>query len=358
VTGNGTYDFSLNSPSGSYSTGLNFYTKENTVGQPGPRLVVTIDRPATPAIEDGLWRDRNLDLNGATPPPAEDSGVSWRNRMNAEEARFGVFDRWREYHPPGNLPFSGTNHPEEQALADGKKLFLSWKPYPDGQSWAYTAAGNYDATLNAVFTDMANDCGIDECWMAISHEPDNDDGPPGFSYANYRGMWQRVMDARDAHAPNVKLAWIMTGFGAGASESDPQNKKQDYLNLWPDDGADRPDIIGHDPYINKDTPATTMSVRIEERTHWFVNNIANKPVAIFEWGCDVGGAVSDHGTADHRADCITNVKNNLADIAAEGVVHLTYFDARSDEFAEYGPDANTPQDENAYQSLLTTMRSS
>ena len=48
VAGNGTYTFVMWSPAGSYSTGMNFYTKENTVGEAPPRLVLTVSHQSAP----------------------------------------------------------------------------------------------------------------------------------------------------------------------------------------------------------------------------------------------------------------------------------------------------------------------
>jgi PKD repeat protein len=46
TSGNGSYYFAL-APT-NISSGMNFYTKENTVGQPAPRLVLSINRPQAP----------------------------------------------------------------------------------------------------------------------------------------------------------------------------------------------------------------------------------------------------------------------------------------------------------------------
>jgi hypothetical protein len=44
------YNFALHSPPASYVQGLSFHTKENAVGQPVPRLVVSINRPTVPVL--------------------------------------------------------------------------------------------------------------------------------------------------------------------------------------------------------------------------------------------------------------------------------------------------------------------
>lgn len=48
ITGNGTYAFTMWSPANSYTTGMNFQPKENTVGKLPPRLVLHVDHQSSP----------------------------------------------------------------------------------------------------------------------------------------------------------------------------------------------------------------------------------------------------------------------------------------------------------------------
>jgi len=72
ITGNGTYYFAL-APT-NVSSGLNFYTKDNTVGQPGPRLSVNINRPQAPVAALSLPATTSsvdsvtADASGSTDP--------------------------------------------------------------------------------------------------------------------------------------------------------------------------------------------------------------------------------------------------------------------------------------------------
>jgi hypothetical protein len=330
-----------------------------------PFATPTCPDPPT-GINDGLWRNRNLNIGTGDEAGSEDHGVGWRARMDREVAQFGAFQgTWHDYNGVGETDVMSAA--AEQALAQGRRLTLGWKPWD--VSWQDTASGGYDTELNQVFTDAADNCGGTAatpvrdaaCSFVIGHEADNDppflSGNPAFQAADYRAMWQRVMNARDSHCPECKLGWVVTGFGSGPGEPDPGNKKQDYLDLWPDNDARRPDFKGHDPYIQATVAAAEIATRIEGRTAWLTANLDGPDqVMIFEWGCDHGGTLADRGTVQHRAACFDAVRANLADMAALGIFELTLYDARSNELANYGSELNTPADENAYQALLDALR--
>lgn len=296
-----------------------------------PQLVVNFEPiPAKPKV--GHWRNRPAD------------GGSWRDKLNAAEAQFGAFQgHWRNFHPAGSPPLAAV---EEQALADGKRLFLNWKPYPAGQTWKYTADGSYNATLDSVADDLKAQAPR-EIWLTIGHEPENDlnEAVVGWRSVDYRNMWAQVRARFNARGvANVK--WVMTYMGF-------ENHRPIMDDLWPGDGL--VDIVAQDPYINKSAPAAELGQKMVERLVWLRDNEAtnrhwgpqSKPQVFPEWGCDLGGAAADRGTDQHRADCINGVKNRLLELGQLNLIELDFFDAGSNWLTSTGVD------QAAYRSLKT-----
>ncbi|HJU00143.1 MAG TPA: hypothetical protein VJ966_02930, partial [Actinomycetes bacterium] len=305
--------------------GLSLLLKENTTGGGGGPT-----GPAYPVI--GLWRNA----------PAE--AGTWRQVMDGREAVYGTFQgHWSQYHGPGSLPLNAA---EIQAIQDGKRLHIFWKPYPAGQHWAYTAAGSYDATINQVAQSIKS-VSPAEVWLTLHHEPENDTtlGSGNFSYSAYRGMWQRVRARFDANQV-TNVVWVCVFMNSHANPSSRFPAAGDgMINLWGSDGVmdGLVDIISQQDYIVCSTAASEIAVKWIEDLDFLDNNAAagrqwhTKPKAVTEWGADLGGNLNpcgvsggERGTAQHRADTIAAVEAILAELADRGVVELRYFDARSD----------------------------
>ncbi|MGP3988997.1 hypothetical protein [Streptomyces sp. 3N207] len=278
---------------------------------------------------------------------------TWGDRMRAAEGQYGPFaGHWRNYRPAGEEPLDDkpTGDDERAALAAGKQLHLSWRPYPDGQNWAYTASGANAQQLRSVMRRLQATCEQhDTCsdiWLSIAHEPELDFREncgeirpcAGYQYADFRGMWNEVAKARKAvGADKVRLVWIVQGW---------RNDKDFHANLWP--GNDKVDVVGQDPYIMQGTPAAELGERMVQRKGWFEDwsdekhDYASKPHIFAEYGCDLEG----RGDAQHRADCIKSVRRSLPQIADHDdpgeirVVEMAFFDARTSrlEDAESSPD--------------------
>lgn len=269
----------------------------------------------------GHWRNHH--------PGDNTEPEGWLARMTAAEDTYGAFaGHWRNYHAPED-PLPMTD--DEIAAADaGRPLHISWKPRPAGEDWAYTASGAYDDTIEQVMTDLRDHCGQD-CWLSIEIEPENkvdETAGSGYTTADFRGLWQRVADARErVGADNVRLVWVLQGY---------EQWRPLYADLWP--GNDVVDIVGHDPYIRKDEAAGRLAEKMLSRTSWLIENsdaahdYGSKPFLIAEYGCDINttGGTDARGTDAHRAACLDGVREALDELAALGVIELELFDARSD----------------------------
>ena len=234
-----------------------------------PQLVVNFEPiPAKPKV--GHWRNRPAD------------GGAWRDKMNAAETQFGTFQgHWRNFHPAGSLPLTTA---EEQALADGKRLFIDWKPYPAGQTWKYTADGSYNATLDSVADDLKAQAPR-EIWLTIGHEPENDlnEAVVGWRSLDYRNMWAQVRARFNARGvTNVK--WVMTYMGF-------ENHRPIMDDLWPGDSL--VDIVGQDPYITKSRPAAELGQKMVDRLVWLRDNEATNR----HWGPQSSRRCSPSGAA-------------------------------------------------------------
>lgn len=266
-----------------------------------------------PRVALGHWRNQ----------PAE-SGAAWRTRMDAAEAQFGPFaGHWRDYLGVGSSGQLSAAH--RQALADGKRLFINWKPW--STNWAQVASGARDPVIIPAAQSWAAPAGpAGDRWVCFGHEPENDGGAP----ADFIAMFRRTATLFRQYAPAVKIAWVCMGFDVPTS-----------ARYWP--GAAYVDLLCHDPYITKGVAAAEMANRIIDRTgdlRQALPDAAGLPVVVAEWGPDLGGDLStERGTDQHRADAINGVRARLADIAAAGVVELCYFDARTDYLTAAGPDA-------------------
>jgi len=169
ITANGTYNFALHSPPGSYTQGVNFYTKENTVGQLAPRLAVTINRPAGPAF-------------GISVPAGQAERLGHLGRIPwARGPYYGV----------DGLPatFDVT---QGNALAPEHRLKMSFKRLP-----AQILDGSYDAKIKGYLDSVPAGWTVGVTYW---HEPNCEiaHGPPctatWFSAADFKAAWYRIGD--------------------------------------------------------------------------------------------------------------------------------------------------------------------
>jgi hypothetical protein len=287
----------------------------------------------------------------------------WWDSVTAAENEYGAFSgHLRNYHAPGEEPLDGTTEEgkaERKAIQAGKKLHLSWRPYPKGGNWADVKGEQSGKQLRDVMRRLKSACG-DGCtdvWLSIVHEPELDWRDPdncgevapceGFENADYRRMWQEVFEAReDVGADKVKLVWIVQGF------REHWDKKL-YKPLWP--GNDKVDIVGQDPYIKATDKEDALGKRMIEGVERFQDesdpqhDFASKPHIFAEYGCDLGGE-GTRGDAEHRGNCIDGVREALpeiVDIPNFTVIEMEFFDARSNWIS----DDNKSPDNQAYRDL-------
>lgn len=275
----------------------------------------------------GLWRNKPGD-------------GTWRDRLDADEAEFGPFaGHWSNYKAAGA---AGTlNAAEQTALAEGKLLHVYWKPQAAGGTWAQVASGSRNTQIDAAATSIKAQA--QDIWLTIHHEPENDVGGAGsgMTATDYRGMWAKVRERFDlASVTNVTWVWVfMTHLAQPALLPD----------LWP--GNTYVDIVAPQPYITCSVTASTLATKWTDCLDWLQTNRdashawswTDRPIAITEWGADLGGndwacgtippgetQPGDRGTTTHRKDAIDGIAAILSTLASKNVVELRYFNAGSD----------------------------
>jgi len=272
VTGNGDYEFSLNSPPGSYASGLNFYPKENTAGQPGPRLVVTY-QPGCAAGPDA----KLVPACGAWLGSTDDSAAEIS--LATQEALLGRrFDLVRLYKPNPALRFP-TAH-EQTWASQGRILTYSWKPdnYPGG-SCQTVAGGARDADIDAL-ADHIRATGI-RLFLAVHHEPEGD-CPAASFVAMFRHVRDRMVARMGAQAGLI--VWYVNYLG----HSTPGDVA-DLNAYYPGDGY--VDWIAWDPYNWKYCQAGTwkqFGEQVDNVYEWAQANHPTKPLMIAETGTNEG----------------------------------------------------------------------
>lgn len=301
VTANGAVSFMIrtNTP----GAVLTFGARDNANTALRPRLTLTTAVPK-PNIAVGHWRNH-----------PSDSGVAWAARLNATEATFGPLEgHWRDY-----LTASADGQLQQRhldALAAGKRLFVNWQ-VAGGSTWAQVASGARDSVITAAADQWAANCTVvDDCWVTFNHEPENDVGKG--TAADYNAMFRHVYAIWHAHAPKVKVAWVVMGFDQAKA-----------AQFWP--GGASVDIVAHDPYISPTTDPALLAQRIIDRSKALLTlpGAAGKPVVIAEYGADL----PDPGTAAHRAAALDGIANRIPEIAAAGVIELDMFDALSNSLS-------------------------
>lgn len=291
--------------------------------QPGQRLRLTAPATVEPPPEPPP----------PPPPPklvlghyAGHGGGSWRERVDAIEAKYGKFQGHQRYYWSSGT--SGQLSADLKAWMDAdprNRLFANWKPW--STNWAQVASGARDSVIIAAAKTWAPYVAKGQFLLTFGHEPENDGMPP----ADYVAMWRRAAPLMRQYAPGIKLVWTMMGKFSGHPHSL-------YESLWP--GAEHVDVIGHDPYIVKGAAPTKLPQNMIDgaKDLRLLPGAADLPVIAAEWGADLGGGTTSRGTDQHRADSFDAVTARLADLVACGHVELDLFDAGSDYLSASGPD--------------------
>jgi hypothetical protein len=278
VSGNGTYSFALWSPPDSYAIGMNFHTRENTLGAPAPRLVLSVDRPQTARF-----------------PGDPGPGKVWFGLNNATgyhtvEAQLP--------HPLGLLRiYNGLNWGVPMtgvagAIAEHKIPYISWKVAPYSVSTVPQSAIN---TLCANLKSFAPN----PIWATVFHEPEND-FTTAAQAAAYRSLFRGTVHTCDAMGV-TNVAWteptLMAPFSFGtASGRNPAWWEPDWKGTstgtaadW-FTGADRVvDILSIDiyvPLLNSDDwqlMSTTLAT-VKQRWTALGMPLAGRPWAVAEQG--------------------------------------------------------------------------
>jgi PKD repeat protein len=297
VTGNGTYDFVLHASSGDLPGAVNFYTKENTVGQLAPRLGVVIDRPATntPPVANLTGPASTLDDHQVVYDPSGSSDADM-------DTLTCTFD-WDDGTTTGPQACTSTNHTfadpgtytVEVTVSDGQatdtdtvqtvvgvgttfgsnykgvykstyapikvqRVFFTGAPqvfgavYTEGDltdpihtvvsfklSPQSVLAGTHDTLLANWAASFPTDRRID--WTFI-HEPENQIQNGDFTFAQYRDAFIRIHGIVENNAPaqaDHHANLILMAFSLAPSAN------RDWYNYYPDDDTTR---TNGSPYVD------------------------------------------------------------------------------------------------------------
>jgi hypothetical protein len=322
VTGNGTYSFALWSPPGSYATGMNFHTRENTAGKPGPRLVLSVDRPAAARF-----------------PGDPGAGKLW----------FGLNDvtgyqtvQAQLPHPLGlHRVYNGNNWgvpvaDVSRAIADQQIPWVSWKVAP------YTVSTVPQSAIDTVCADLKS-FAPHPIWGTIFHEPE-DDLTTAAQAAAYRSLFRSVVRTCDTLGV-TNVAWteptfqapFTFGTGSGRNpawwEPDWKGTSAGTSADWYT-GADRViDVLAVDSYIplfssdNWQLLSTTFAL-VKQRWVGLGMPLAGRPWAIGEQGVKSDPAQPTRGP---------NAMQDVYDTAlANGFVGISWWTTGGDSFC-HGP---------------------
>ena len=275
ITANGTYQFALGSPPGSYPTGMNFYPKENTAGKPGPRLVLSVDHvnrfPGDPGVGKFV-----TGLNSNAQYDAVQAGMPARFlvRRSYNGLNFGV-------------PMSAVN----EDVAVNRIPMVSWKLAP------YTLTTVPMAAIHQVCTNLKSVAPHPVFATGIFHEPE-DDFPSATDAANFRTLFRlQVQTCRGDGVTNV--AWVSPFFQAPytfgtSSGRDPRFWNPDWRGTTT---AGNPaadyftgtssviDMDGLDFYVSRSIDSRPLATQWSlVQAKWAAQGYTHKPVLIGELG--------------------------------------------------------------------------
>ena len=322
VTANGSYSFALWSPPGSYATGMNFHTRENTAGKPAPRLVLSVDRPAAARFPGDpgvgkVWFGLN-DVNG------------YRNVQAQLPHPLGLH---RVYN--GNnwgVPMADV----AAAIADHQIPYVSWKFAP------YTVGTVPQSAIDTACTNLKS-FAPNPIWATIFHEPE-DDLTTAAQAAAYRALFRTVVRTCDALGV-TNVAWTEPTFqapftfGTGSGRN-PAWWEPDWKGTSTATSADWYtgterviDILAIDSYIplfstdNWQLLSTTVAL-VKQRWTALGMPVAGRPWAIGEQGVKSDPAQPTRGP---------NAMQNVYDTAlANGFVGIAWWTTGGDSFC-HGP---------------------
>lgn len=162
IQSDGSYAYALYSDPNSYSTGMNFHSKENTSGKLPPRLVLHVDHtdPPAPRPESGMSMDQQVNGGG--------SGQTWNQARAFYDSTYG----------------DSTHKPIQRSFITGMPSAGNWgNVVPTDRSavvsfkttdFAGVIAGNYDTQLTAFFqATPAASTGNNYYWTFFHEMEDN-----------------------------------------------------------------------------------------------------------------------------------------------------------------------------------------
>jgi hypothetical protein len=215
-------------------------------------------------------------------------------------------------------------------LAHGRLPHVSMKP---AGTWRDIASGERDNWLASMLRPLAAE--ESPVLFTLSHEPENDAGPPGMEPSDYVAMQRRLIDLAAMLAPMVIVAPILQGW-----TFDPRRDDLD-PGLWI--VPDAP-VIGFDVY-NPWSPTNGKEWRsfgstLDEVTAWF----GDAPVVIGEYGCR-----DDPENPGLAAEWLRDAANYARN---HNIVSMSYFNSHMN--APEGSWELTGERESAFAELLAS----
>ena len=307
VTGNGTWEFGLDTPAGGNTS---FYTKEHGVDQPVLRIdysVPAVNAKLVPA--QGAWWGDYVSSNTSDVVPRE----------NLVGRKFDItkfYHDWNDTFPTAA---------ETQLVQGGRFLYLAFNTRDFSNSanntcWGAVANGSQDANIVRIANNVKA-AGY-KLFLSFAIEPEGSDGTPCNassqvfgSAADFIGAWQRIYTVFQQQAvSNAVWVWNVTG-GAPSTAFTfyPGDQYVDWI-AW--DPYNWYDCSGHnDPWIELSTKASTFY------NYAMSNGHGNKPFMLSEFGSDEANAGDGHSKGTWFRNIAAAVAVNQPNIKA-----FVYFD--------------------------------
>ena len=322
ITANGTYSFALWSPAGSYPAGMNFHTRDNTVGKPAPRLVLSVDRPAASRFPGDPGPGNMLmglnDVAGYQNVQAHLPHPSGLHRVYNNDGWGVVTDE------------------VATAIAAHQIPFVSWKVAP------FTVSTVPQAKIDTACAQLKS-FAPNPIWATIYHEPEENITSSAEATA-YRALFRQIVHTCDA-AGVTNVAWteptlqapFTFGTGSGRNpawwEPDWKGTSTGTAADWYT-GAERViDILSIDSYIplirttTWQLLSTTFAV-VKQRWTALGMPLAGRPWVIGEQGIK-----SDMAQLDRGPNAMQDAYNTTL---ANGFVGIIWWTSGGDSFC-HGP---------------------
>jgi hypothetical protein len=326
VTANGAVAFALWSPPNSYATAMNFQTKDNTVGKPAPRLVLTVTHQVPPAARF----------------PGDPGVGKILLGLNDVSGYLGV-----ESHMPLPLGlhrvYNGTTWGVPKAaittaIANHELPHASWKLDP------FTVSTVPQSAINTVCTDLKSFT-PHPIWATIYHEPEEDLATASDAAA-YRALFRTTVHTCDAMGV-TNVAWTEPTFQAPRTFGTAAGRNPAW---WEPDwkgtstgtaadwftGTDRViDILAIDSYIpliNSNDWQLLSTTLTTVKNRW---TALGMPIAGRPWAIGEAGIKSDKVTMDLTKG--PNAMQDAYDTAlANNFVGISWWTTGGDSFCD-GP---------------------